>query len=616
MTNNTFGRYEIRAELGRGGMATVYHAFDPHFQRHVALKILPRAFMHDESFRERFVREARSIALLEHWAIVPVYDYGEQDEQPFFVMRFMPGGSLLDRIEWGRLSLDEVTPTIERIATALDFAHRKDVIHRDVKPANILFDEEGDAYLSDFGIVKLTEATAQLTGSGFVGTPTYMAPEMVHEGGVTPLIDVYALGVTLFQALSGDPPYKADTPMGTALAHATQPIPDLCAQCPDLPGELQMIVEGALAKDPADRYQSAGALVADLRSVVAHRFSSASAPEATTLVEAPAVMPEAPLPDAPLAEPTPPRPMATRAVAAPRPASPAARPRRKFPIWVVGLLGLVIVMGLGVALWPRGGKEDVNELVTVEPSLLPLSETPPSSAAPVAYAAAEAGVEANAEWTPYVEEIDGAAMALVPAGCFMMGSEDGDGNETPVHEQCFDEPFWIDVYEVSRAQYGSDETSPDANRPQASVSWFDAYAYCQNRGARLPKEAEWEYVARGPDDLRYPWGDEFVADYVVYVGNSNQSMAVDGNPEGASWVGALAMSGNIYEWVNSIYDDYPYRVTLDREASGVSDSSSLRVIRGGSWVTDNPYGLRAANRAKLRPDASNITLGFRCARSY
>jgi serine/threonine protein kinase len=264
MVINTFGRYEIRGELGRGGMATVYHAFDPHFQRDVALKILPRVFMHDEQFRERFIREARAVAALEHWAIVPVHDYGEQDNQPFFVMRYMPGGSLLDRIRQGGLPLEEATPTIERIAAALDFAHRKDVIHRDVKPANILFDESGDAYLSDFGIVKLSEATAQLTGSGMVGTPSYMAPEMMQREGITPLIDVYALGVTLFQALSGMPPYEADTPMGTALAHATQPIPNIVDCCPDLPVGIQAVVEGALAKDSADRYQSAGALAADL----------------------------------------------------------------------------------------------------------------------------------------------------------------------------------------------------------------------------------------------------------------------------------------------------------------------------------------------------------------
>ncbi len=395
MADYAFGRYEIRGELGRGGMATVYHAFDPHVQRHVALKILPRVFMHDEGFRERFVREARAVAALEHWAIVPLHDYGEQDGQPFFVMRFMPGGSLLDRIQQGRLSLEEVVPTIERIAAALDFAHRKDVVHRDVKPANILFDESGDAYLSDFGIVKLTEATAQLTGSGMVGTPSYMAPEMMRRGGVTPLIDVYALGVTLFQALTGDPPYEADTPMGTALAHSTQPIPNIVDCCPDLPGGIQAVIEGALAKDPADRYQSAGALAADLRRIVSQAETQAYPAPApaveSTLVESPLeptlqeptppaalditlpdaapAPPQATLPDAPPAPPAARQTTAQKTASLPPTVKPASR---GFPTWIVAVLGLVVVAGLAFTFWPRGAapaeEPPVEEPVAGEPS--------------------------------------------------------------------------------------------------------------------------------------------------------------------------------------------------------------------------------------------------------
>jgi polar amino acid transport system substrate-binding protein len=399
MASNTFGRYEIRDELGRGGMATVYHAYDPHFQRDVALKILPRVFMHDENFRARFVREARAVAALEHWAIVPVHDYGEQDEQPFFVMRFMPGGSLLDRIERGRLSLDEVTPTIERIAAALDFAHRKDVVHRDVKPANILFDESGDAYLSDFGIVKLTESTAQLTGSGIVGTPSYMAPEMMQRGGITPLIDVYALGVTLYQALTGDPPYEADTPMGTALAHTTQPIPNIVDCCPDLPGGIQAVIEGALAKDPADRYQSAGALAADLRRFASQAETQAH-PAPPPAVESPLeptlqepashTALDVTLPDAVPAAPevtlsdAPPAPPAARQTAAQKtaPLPPTVKSAsRGFPIWLLAVLALGFVAGLAFVFWPRGA-EPAEEPPTEEPSGADAPAAQPTQAQP------------------------------------------------------------------------------------------------------------------------------------------------------------------------------------------------------------------------------------------
>ncbi|MBI5715884.1 MAG: serine/threonine protein kinase, partial [Chloroflexi bacterium] len=158
MATPMIGRYEVKSELGRGGMATVYHAYDPRFKRDVAIKVLPREFLHDPSFRARFEREAQTIAALEHAAIVPVYDFGEQSGVPYFVMRLMPGGSLADHLKQkGSLTLPEVSRIFNRLAPALDHAHAKGVIHRDLKPGNILFDQNNDSYLSDFGIAKLTQ---------------------------------------------------------------------------------------------------------------------------------------------------------------------------------------------------------------------------------------------------------------------------------------------------------------------------------------------------------------------------------------------------------------------------------------------------------------------------
>ena len=281
MMPTAFGRYQIKEELGRGGMAIVYHAFDPRFKRDVALKILPREFLFKQTFRERFEREAQAIASLEHSAIVPVYDFGDEDGQPFFVMRFMPGGSLSDLIRERQLSLEEILVILGRIGDALDFAHRNNVIHRDVKPANILFDLNNDAYLADFGIVKLTENTSQLTDGGQFGTPAYMAPEISKPGGITSLIDVYALGVTLFQMLTGSIPYRADNAMGVMMAHATEPIPPVSEWRPDLPPVLQNVINTALAKAPEARYQTASTLARGLRAAL----RSAVLDEEQTLVD-------------------------------------------------------------------------------------------------------------------------------------------------------------------------------------------------------------------------------------------------------------------------------------------------------------------------------------------
>ena len=152
MQPEKIGRYEIKAELGRGGMATVYKAYDPKFEREVALKVLPHELLHDVQFRGRFEREAKIIARLEHAAIVPVYDVGDDNGQPYFVMRYMTGGSLSERLTSEPISLQETARIIQRVAAALDYAHSKGIIHRDLKPGNILFDETGDPFISDYGI--------------------------------------------------------------------------------------------------------------------------------------------------------------------------------------------------------------------------------------------------------------------------------------------------------------------------------------------------------------------------------------------------------------------------------------------------------------------------------
>lgn len=259
MKSETIGRYEIKSELGRGGMATVYKAYDPHFERMVALKVLPKAFLHEPEFRARFVREAKTIAALEHPAIVPVYDYGEDKEQPFLVMRLMSGGSLTDRLRDSPIPIEESARILSRIGSALDQAHSRGIIHRDLKPSNILFDQYGESYLADFGIVHVSTSSAALTASGsLVGTPAYMSPEQVYgDKKLDGRSDIYALGVILFQMLTGGIPYSADTPARLMMKHVMDPVPLVLDRRPDLPPDCDQIIAKAMAKDRDERFSSA-----------------------------------------------------------------------------------------------------------------------------------------------------------------------------------------------------------------------------------------------------------------------------------------------------------------------------------------------------------------------
>ena len=270
MQPEKIGRYEIKSELGRGGMATVYLGYDPRFEREVAVKVLPPELLHaDPQFRLRFEREAKIIASLEHHSIVPVYDVGADDDQPYFVMRYMTGGSLSERIKAGIFSVEEATRIIERVGPGLDEAHSKGIVHRDIKPSNILFDSKGTPYISDFGIAKLSQAQAgNVTGSGIIGTPAYMAPEQAQGDSIDGRADIYALGIILFEMVTGRQPYEADTPMAVAIKHITDPIPLILIANPKLPPGMDMVIRKAMAKDRDDRFSSSKEMLDALYAVM------------------------------------------------------------------------------------------------------------------------------------------------------------------------------------------------------------------------------------------------------------------------------------------------------------------------------------------------------------
>ncbi len=259
MSWSRVGRYEIIDELGRGGMAIVYLARDPYMDRQVAVKLLPRQLSPSESLQARFQREAKIVASLEHPAIVPVHDFGEYNEQPFLVMRYMVGGSLRHFSAGKALALTEVVRILSPLAQALDKAHAQHIIHRDLKPDNILFDGDKNPYLSDFGIARLAEGTQT---TSIMGTPAYMSPEQIKgDVQLDGRSDIYSLGVILFEMLSGQQPYTADTPTQVMMKHVFEPVPVILDLAADLPPMTQLVIEKAMAKERDERYATAEALL-------------------------------------------------------------------------------------------------------------------------------------------------------------------------------------------------------------------------------------------------------------------------------------------------------------------------------------------------------------------
>ena len=410
---STLGPFRIIGLLGKGGMASVYKAYEAELDRHVALKVLPAEFLHDDTFAKRFEREAKVIAKLEHPHVVPIHRFGIHNGIPWMSMRLLPYGTLASALSKGRLEADRTVAILTQVGEALDHAHGNGVIHRDIKPSNILLDEAERVYVADFGLAHLAEVSVVLTRAGtLAGTPQYMAPEQALGKPVDRRADIYALGVVAYEMLTGTVPFKAETPVATAMMHAQEPPP---IPSPDqVPESLIRPVLRCLAKSPEDRWASASAFTAALGEAATDATIVARPPRSAAsrgLVnagqdmgkpEVAATVPIVPLPAAPPMPPT---------VAVPKPAAaePAAReeppaavglrddaPRQRSGLTRVAAVGAVVAvaaLAFFVARQTTGPTtpDGVSSIAQqTEPSVTrPAGSTAPPESAPAGSSTAE-----------------------------------------------------------------------------------------------------------------------------------------------------------------------------------------------------------------------------------
>jgi serine/threonine protein kinase len=266
------GSYRVIEQLGSGGMATVFKAYHPSLDRYVALKVLHPAFKADPQFFERFKREARIVANLEHPNIIPIYDFNEHHGEPYLVMRFIEGDTLKPKLEGRPIPSDQILQLMRPVCQALDYAHNQGVLHRDIKPSNIMVTKDSNIFITDFGLARMVQAgESTLSQDMMIGTPQYISPEQAQGiGDLDCRTDIYSLGVVLFEMVTGQVPFNADTPFATVHDHIYSPLPLPSTLNPDIDPAVETMLLKALAKEPDDRYET----VADLLQALETKLSA------------------------------------------------------------------------------------------------------------------------------------------------------------------------------------------------------------------------------------------------------------------------------------------------------------------------------------------------------
>jgi serine/threonine protein kinase len=387
------GAYTIQEYIGRGGMGVVYRAEHVGLGRRVALKLLAPELAENQSFRERFVRESRMAAAIDHPNVIPIYEAAEVDGTFFIAMRYVDGVDLREILHTqGALDLDRALLVLGQVAGALDAAHAAGLVHRDVKPGNILVVRGFDhCYLTDFGLTKAVSSDTNFTATGqFVGTTDYVAPEQIEGKELDRRTDVYSLGCVFYECLTGEPPFRRETDMAVMWAHIQEPAPRLSAQRPDLPAHLDDVLATAMAKSKDDRYPSCSTFAAAARSALematGRSFAAYTAPDTPpteSLEPAPPAPPAAPAASAAFTAPgdvaPPPSVWQGPPEAAYPPMYAQQAPKRSTPFTAVALIIAALLLaggGTAAALIVTHKKKDAPAEANVQPQV-------PSTPAPV-----------------------------------------------------------------------------------------------------------------------------------------------------------------------------------------------------------------------------------------
>ena len=380
------GRYQIEDRLGHGGMATVYKATDPNLKRVVAIKMIHPHLATDAEFLRRFKEEATAVAQLRHPNIVQVYDYNADGQNNYIVFEYVAGETLQDRMtrlhKSGRqLSIDKAVSVATQMAEALAYAHNRGMIHRDIKPANIMIDVHDQSILTDFGIVKIMGGTQHTATGATLGTAQYMSPEQIKGGQVDARCDIYSLGVTLFEMVSGRRPFEAESAMTLMMMHINDPVPDLSQLRPDVPAGLAVIIEKALAKEPGWRYQSADEFLIALKALSGDPAAvAAAAAIATPPIAAATIIPPVAAASTVAASETPVSQTAVPPIAAPPSTDSSKRP--PIPVIIGGIMLLCVLLMAGLYFGGVFGGGDDNGEESANARASAVAETVTAMAAP------------------------------------------------------------------------------------------------------------------------------------------------------------------------------------------------------------------------------------------